>query len=134
MKKLFAGKMPDITPAQAVALFFGALYPVLTLVGVDLSAKATDAVEDLRVLALGLFGADAAIRLGRNYAKGKSAEAVLDAEEDVEDAEVDEFSVSPEQTGALSGSVTDRKLGGTSDRNWEADGPEGAVGGKAGEQ
>lgn len=70
--RLFKGIMPDITPAQAIAAVFGAVFPVLTLLGVDLSPVQRDAVEQLKYLALGLLGADAAVRVGRSNAlKGK---------------------------------------------------------------
>jgi hypothetical protein len=57
---------PSITVPQIIAAVFGALYPFLVLIGVDLSPAAHDALEELKVIALGLFGADAAIRVGRN--------------------------------------------------------------------
>ena len=73
--KLFKGIMPDITPAQVVAAVVGSIFPVLTLLGVDLTAAQTDAVNQLKYLALGLFGADAVIRVGRSHAlKGKIGE------------------------------------------------------------
>lgn len=66
MLKSLKGNMPDITPAQVVAAFFASLLPVLTLAGVDLSLEQIDALSDLKLVALGLVGADAAIRVGRN--------------------------------------------------------------------
>lgn len=113
---MFKGKMPDITPAQIIAAVFGALFPALTLIGVDLSAEQKDALEELKWLALGLFGADAAIRVGRNV----GGKAVNDDEElDEIEGEVPpdeyelirEFPEDPPQDAA----------------------PEGAVGGKFGE-
>lgn len=58
-------KTPDITLAQIVAAVLGAVYPILTLLGVDLSPEQRDALDQLILVALGLFGADAAIRVGR---------------------------------------------------------------------
>lgn len=66
MLKWLKGNMPDITPAQLVAAFFGGLMPALTLVGVHLSPEQVNALDDLRTVGLGLLGADAAIRVGRN--------------------------------------------------------------------
>lgn len=75
MTNIFKGSKPDITPAQIVAAVFGAIGPICVLVGLHLSQAQTGAVDDLKLLALGLFGADAAIRIGRNIAAGKSGEA-----------------------------------------------------------
>jgi hypothetical protein len=58
-------KTPDFTPAQIVAAVFGAILPVLTLVGVELSPAQVAALDDLYKVALGLFAADAGIRIGR---------------------------------------------------------------------
>lgn len=58
-------KTPNITLAQIVGAALGALYPVLTLLGVHLSPGETDALDQLKFIALGLFAGDATIRVGR---------------------------------------------------------------------
>lgn len=60
-------KTPNITTAQIVGAIFGAAYPVITLLGFNLDPAQVDALQQLNVVAVGLFGADAAIRIGRNY-------------------------------------------------------------------
>ena len=62
---------PSLTLAQIVALIAGALYPVLTLIGVTLDATQRDALDTLLSLAIGLFAADAVIRVGRSYGSSK---------------------------------------------------------------
>lgn len=57
---------PNFTTAQLVGAVFAAFYPALTLLGIDLSAEQKDAVDQLWAVGLGLFGADAAIRVGRS--------------------------------------------------------------------
>ena len=59
-------EFPKITLAQIVALVTGAIYPVLVLIGVDLTPEKKKALDDLIVLAVALLGADAGIRIGRN--------------------------------------------------------------------
>lgn len=59
-------RTPDITPAQIIGAVMAATYPLLTLIGVDLSPQQVNALDDLGKIAIGLFGADAAIRVGRN--------------------------------------------------------------------
>jgi hypothetical protein len=72
---IFKGSRPDITPVQIIAFVFAAIPYILVLVGVDLGEQKADALDNLKILALGLFGSDALIRIGRNYAAGKTAEA-----------------------------------------------------------
>lgn len=76
MLNIFRGQRPDLTPAQIVAFIFAAIPYILVLIGVDIGTAKAAALDDLKVLALGLFGADAAIRIGRNYAEGKKAAGV----------------------------------------------------------
>jgi hypothetical protein len=72
---IFRGGRPDITPAQAIGALFAVIAPICVLAGVDLGAAQQDALEQLKLVGLGLFGADAAIRIGRNYADGKTQAA-----------------------------------------------------------
>lgn len=72
-------KTPNITTAQIIGAIFGAVYPVLTLIGVNLNPEQVNALQELNVVAVGLFGADAAIRVGRSVAASKgSVEAPID--------------------------------------------------------
>ena len=64
---------PNITPVQIIAVLIGATFPILTLLGVDLSEPQRAAIEELRFIALGIFGADAAIRVGRNVGNSHTA-------------------------------------------------------------
>lgn len=59
-------KTPDITPVQIVAAVIGCVYPLLTLLGVHFSSQQLDALQQLDVIAVSLFGADAALRIGRS--------------------------------------------------------------------
>jgi hypothetical protein len=77
VKGLLAGKMPDITPAQVIALVLAGVPLVLTIVGVHLAPSQLAALDDLRNLGLGLFGADAVIRTGRNYRDARITAAAL---------------------------------------------------------
>lgn len=112
MTNIFKGQRPDITPAQVIAAFFAAIYPLLTLFGVDLSAEQQDALSQLEVAAIGLFGADAAIRIGRNYAAGKQAAYDVDLPpDDLEDGpiplEVYDQDELPAQAETVNGTVPD---------------------------
>lgn len=69
--------MPDITPAQIIGAIAAAAGPVCRLAGIDLSAEQLAAVDDLKVIGLGLIGADAALRIGRNVKEGKVRAAAL---------------------------------------------------------
>jgi hypothetical protein len=96
------GKRPDITPAQIVAAVFGALGPVLVLLGVDLDPARDQALDQLKWIALGLFGADAAIRVGRNV--GQSAGDDLAVEDpEVEAVSPDELPDDDEEFASLGG-------------------------------
>ena len=75
--KIFGGNRPDITPAQVVGGAFAAVGPVCVLLGVHLSKVQLGAVDDLKLIALGLIGADAAVRIGRNLKDGKVEAAAL---------------------------------------------------------
>lgn len=73
--------LPVITVPQIVAAIVGAVGPVLLLLGVDLDVRQLAAVDDLKVIALGLFGADALVRAGRSVGIGlqnKNANVVSD--------------------------------------------------------
>lgn len=90
---VFKGQRPDLTPAQVVAFVFGAVPYVLVLLGVDLGADKKDALDNLKVLAIGLFASDAIIRVGRNYAAGKQGAAPVEPDvlpEDLEDPQMDQ--------------------------------------------
>lgn len=75
MLNIFRGPRPDITPAMVIAAIFAAAAPICLLIGVDLSSAQLDALEQLRLVAVALVGGDAAIRIGRNYADGKTQAA-----------------------------------------------------------
>lgn len=77
LRNIFSGNRPDITPAQVIAAVFGAIGPVLTLINVKLAEAQMDALDDLKVIAIGLFVSDAAIRIGRNVKDGKVEAAAL---------------------------------------------------------
>ena len=62
---IFKGTRPDITPVQIIAFIFAAVPYILVLFGVDLGEQKSDALENLKILALGLFGSDALIRIGQ---------------------------------------------------------------------
>lgn len=70
-KNLVGGHRPDITPAQIIGAAGAALGPVCILVGIHLSKQQIGAVDDLKVIALGLLGADAFLRVGRAHADAK---------------------------------------------------------------
>lgn len=77
LRKVFGGQMPDITPAQVIGAIAAAAGPVCRLAGIDLSAEQLGAIDDLKVIGLGLIGADAALRIGRNVKEGKVRAAAL---------------------------------------------------------
>lgn len=59
---------PDLTTAQILGALLAAIYPVLTLIGVELSAEQQDALNNLIIIGTGLIGGDALIRFGRSRA------------------------------------------------------------------
>jgi hypothetical protein len=66
--------MPDITPAQVVAVV-GAVIAILVAYGVDLSAAQQDSIMNLvSILAPVLIAGDATVRAARNYRAAKSGE------------------------------------------------------------
>lgn len=77
LARIFGGHRPDITPAQVVGGAFASVGPVCVLLGVHLSKIQLGAVDDLKLIALGLIGADAAVRIGRNIKDGKVEAAAL---------------------------------------------------------
>lgn len=79
MKGVLTGLKPDITPAQVVAVLIYGLPQILVLLGVHLGPEQTDALDELRWLALGLIGGDAALRVARNSAGAKVEAAALSA-------------------------------------------------------
>lgn len=81
--RVVKGSRPDITAAQIVAAAFAAAYPVCVFFGVDMSPEQREALEEIKWVALGLFGADAALRVGRNMgdAKKEQASAIVMAEQ-----------------------------------------------------
>ena len=74
---VFGGKRPDITPAQVLGALAAAVGPACSLAGVDLSTAQLAAVDDLKIIGLGLIGADAVLRIGRNVKDGKVEAAGL---------------------------------------------------------
>lgn len=76
---IFRGQRPDITPAQAIGAIFAAVGPALVLVGVHLDPTQVDALDQLKFVGLGLFGADAVVRVGRNVADGRTQAAAMTA-------------------------------------------------------
>lgn len=77
MLNIFRGQRPDITPAQAIGALFAAVGPVCVLVGVHLDPSQLDALDTLKFVGVGLFGADAAVRIGRNVADGRTQAAAM---------------------------------------------------------
>jgi hypothetical protein len=83
--KKLGGTRPDLTLAQLVALLGGGLPVLLTLLAAfgvfDPNAAQREALSDatqwLGLMAVGLFGADAAIRIGRNVKDGRVEAAAL---------------------------------------------------------
>ncbi|HEX8743518.1 MAG TPA: hypothetical protein VF712_10315 [Thermoleophilaceae bacterium] len=74
---VFRGPRPDITAAQVIGAIAAAVGPVCQLVGIGLSPDQLKAVDDLKVIGLGLIGADAALRIGRNMREGRVRAAAL---------------------------------------------------------
>lgn len=77
MAGLLTGLKPDITPAQVIAVVIAGVPQLLVLFGVELSAKQDDALDQLLLLGLGLFGADVLLRGARNMATAKIEAAAL---------------------------------------------------------
>lgn len=75
----FGGKRPNITAAQWIGALAAGIGPALTLAGTNLSADQLAAVDDLKVVGLGLIGADAFLRIGRNIKDGRVEAAGLAA-------------------------------------------------------
>lgn len=76
---IFRGDRPDITAAQIFGALLVAVGPILQLAGIPLEGVKADAVDDLKVIGLGLMGSDAALRIGRNIKQGKVEAAALTA-------------------------------------------------------
>lgn len=85
MLSIFTGRRPDITPAQAIAAAFASVGPIANLVGAHLSKAQLNSVNDLKVVALGLFASDAALRIGRNHADAKREAAALSSDKEPPD-------------------------------------------------
>lgn len=79
MRAIFSGHRPDITPAQAIGGAFAAIGPICVLVGLHLSKNQLGALDDLKLVALSVIGADAAVRIGRNLKDGKVEAAAISA-------------------------------------------------------
>lgn len=62
---------PKITLPQIIGAVGAAVAPICLLAGVHLSPDQLNAVANLRDIGLGLFGADAIVRVARNYALSK---------------------------------------------------------------
>lgn len=83
--KIFEGTMPDVTPAQLIAILLGGVPVIATLLNsfgiYDLSPEQQDALTSTLqwagVLAIGLFGADAGLRAARNNADARVKAAML---------------------------------------------------------
>lgn len=60
-----------------MAAIIGGIGPTLVLLGVHLSAAQEGGVNDLKVIALGLFSSDAVVRVGRNIHQGMAARVAL---------------------------------------------------------
>jgi len=92
MLQVFKGNRPDITPAQIVS-GVPILAALLNAFGVySLSPEQQDALQTTGIWALGILGADAAIRIGRNVSDIKSNAVVAEAATGgVSDPEVDEL-------------------------------------------
>jgi hypothetical protein len=83
--KIFQGQMPDVTPAQVIAVLLAGVPVVATLLhsfGVyEMTAEQQDALSNTLqwagLLGVGLFGADAGVRAARNHADAKVKAAQL---------------------------------------------------------
>jgi hypothetical protein len=83
--KIFQGTMPDVTPAQVIAVLLGGVPVIATLLhsfGIyDLTGEQQDALTKTLqwagLLAVGLFGADAGLRAARNHADARVKSAML---------------------------------------------------------
>jgi uncharacterized membrane protein len=74
---IIRGPKPDITPAQIIS-GIPILATLLQAFGVySATPEQVEALTSASTWALGLLGADAAIRIGRNYANGKTQAAAL---------------------------------------------------------
>ena len=89
MLRIFQGQRPDVTPAQVLALLVAGVPVIANLLHVfgvyDLTTEQEDALTNTvqwgGLVAIGLFGSDAALRAARGHADArvKSAEAMSSA-------------------------------------------------------